>query len=233
MILVYHGYRKKVVINELLEKQKDESSKMNEEKDVMLQEIHHRVKNNLQVVNSLLNLQSREIDDEIISMIFKECQDRILSMAKLHEQMYRSDNLKTINVEDHFTKLIKRLIKDYQIDTAINLDIDIVHKGLGINTLVPLGLMINEMISNSLKYAFKEQEVGVIIVHIKHLEGLKHEMLIGDNGVGMPIDFNFEDSTTLGIQFIQVFTEQLNGSIKRIKQPGTKFCILFENIDRV
>jgi two-component sensor histidine kinase/Tfp pilus assembly protein PilF len=233
IFFTYRGYRKKNLINELLKKQKDEVSKSNEVKNAMLKEIHHRVKNNLQVVSSLLSLQSYEIEDEKVLAMFEESKNRILSMAHIHEQLYRSDDLKEVNVEHHFTELIKELIKDYQIDTKIGLNIDIMHEGLGVKTLVPLGLIINEMISNSLKYAFKGVEEGMVIVNIKHLEGVKYEMLIGDNGIGMVKDYDIENSTTLGTQLIQTFTSQLNGSIERVGDTGTLFRILFEEIDNI
>ena len=110
VIVIFRGYRKKILINELLEKQKNEVSIKNEEKKVMIKEIHHRVKNNLQVVSSLLRLQSFEINDESILAMFNESQNRILSMARLHEQMYMSEDLKNIDIEEHFINLIKELI---------------------------------------------------------------------------------------------------------------------------
>ncbi len=233
ILFIYRGYRKKILINELLEKQKNEVTRKNEEKKVMLKEIHHRVKNNLQVVNSLLSLQSYEIEDENVLAMFEESKNRILSMAHLHEQLYRSDDLKEVDVEHHFTELIKELIKDYEVDTKVGVDIDMMHEGLGVKTLVPLGLIINEMISNSLKYAFKGREEGVVTAHIKHLGGVKYEMLIGDDGIGMAEDYNIKESSTLGTQLIQTFTGQLNGSIERVGDTGTLYRIIFEEIDSI
>ncbi|MDB4533321.1 hypothetical protein N9242_00510 [Vicingaceae bacterium] len=230
-MLFIEAFEKKTLINELLEKQKDEVSKSNEVKNAMLKEIHHRVKNNLQVVSSLLRLQSHKINDEEILAMFNESQNRINSMARLHEQMYRSEDLVNININNHFTKLINELIKDYQLETKVKSEVDIIDFGLGIKTLVPLGLIINEMISNSLKYAFKNREEGLVKVSIGHLIENKYELIIGDNGVGMKLQYD-EVNTTLGGELIQIFTEQLNGSIERLNEEGTLFKIVFENIDK-
>lgn len=231
VIYIYRGYRKKVVINELLEIQKNEAQRKNEEKIAMLKEIHHRVKNSLQVVSSLIRLQANEIEDEQIGKMFEETQNRVLSIARLHEQMYNTENLKEINIKTHFTPLVKNLIKDYKIDTKVNVDIDFPAVEMSSKTLVPLGLIINEMISNSLKYAFVNRAEGLIKVHIKPAHGNFYEMIIGDNGIGMKKDFDFENSNSLGTQLIYIFTEQLNGTIQRIDEEGTFFRILFEKLE--
>lgn len=231
ILYIYRGYRKKVVINELLEVQKNEAQRKNEEKNMMLKEIHHRVKNSLQVVSSLIRLQANEVDDERIGKMFEETQNRVLSIARLHEQMYNSENLKEINIKTHFTPLIKDLIKDYNMGVKINLNIDLPDVEMSSKTLIPLGLIINEMISNSLKYAFVGKTEGVITIEIKPIGAVMFEMIIGDNGVGMPKDFDFENSTSLGTQLIHIFTEQLNGTIKRLEHEGTFFKIEFEKME--
>ncbi len=228
---VYRGYRKKVVINELLEVQRNEAQRKNEEKNMMLKEIHHRVKNSLQVVSSLIRLQANEVDDDRINKMFEETQNRVLSIARLHEQMYNSENLKEINIKTHFTPLVKDLIKDYNMGTKINLVIDLPNVEMSSKTLIPLGLIINEMISNSLKYAFVGKTEGSVTVTIKHLSEQLYEMIIGDDGVGMPKDFDFENSSSLGTQLIHIFTEQLNGNIKRLEKEGTYFKIEFEKME--
>jgi two-component sensor histidine kinase/Tfp pilus assembly protein PilF len=232
VIVIYRGNRKKDLINILLKKQKEEALKQNEEKIVLLKEIHHRVKNSLQVVSSLLRLQSHEVDDEKISKMFEETQNRVLSIAKLHEQLYSSENLKEIDIKQHFLPLINDLVEEYKLGTKIKLDLDIVDVKMGAETLVPLGLIINEMISNSLKYAFKGRDKGIIKINIAKVDNGRFEMIIGDNGVGMDNDFNFEESNSLGTQLIQIFTEQLNGSIERINEKGTVFKIEFEKQEK-
>lgn len=231
VVVVYRNGKKKDIINQLLEKQKNEAEKKSEEKNNMLKEIHHRVKNSLQVISSLLRLQSYEFDDEYVRNKFEEALNRVISIARLHEQMYNSENLKEINVKKHFTPLIKELIKDYQVSTEIELKIDLIDFEMGSKTLIPLGLMINEIISNSLKYAFNNSDRGEISIKILHLNENKFLLEIGDNGVGMPEDFNFYESQSLGIQLIHVFAEQLNGEIELTNNNGTKYKITFENLE--
>jgi len=220
-IVIYRGYKKKKKINELLKKQ-------NEEKTAMMKEIHHRVKNNLQVVNSLLNLQSREVEDEDVVAMFKEAQNRVLSMALLHEKMYRSDDLQHIDVQEHITLLVEDLVKTYEVGKTILLDINIQELNIGIRTLVPLGLIINEIITNALKYAFKDMNNGEITIHINRLENNSYAMIIGDNGMGLTEE---KDSKGIGTKIIQSFTKQLNGTLERIDKPGTLFKLTFEKID--
>ena len=213
----------KVVLRQQLLEKKDK------EKTAMLKEIHHRVKNNLQVVNSLLKLQSRELEDERIVAMFKEAQNRVLSMALLHEKMYRSDDLEHLDVRDHITLLIEDLVKSYSLENKISVAIDIDYIDIGLQTSVPLGLVINEIITNALKYAFPKEEKGTIKVVIKKEEERKFEMIIGDDGVGAgPF---LTEKGGLGTKLIKAFTKQLRGSIQRLEEPGTVFKIIFYNID--
>ena len=226
-INIYRGFKKKQLINELLEAQKAEISRKNEEKTAMLKEIHHRVKNNLGVVNSLLRLQSREIEDEKTLNMFKEAQKRVLSMALLHEKMYKSDDLAHIDIQEHIHLLASDLIKTYAVNKDIKLDISIKEIDIGLRTLVPLGLIINEIITNALKYAFNEKNNGCISLHIAPLDNDKFEMIIADDGSGYELK---KESTGLGSKLIQAFTKQLNGSMKRINESGTRFEFTFDMI---
>jgi len=211
-----------------LEKSNSLLERKNKEKTAMLKEIHHRVKNNLQVVNSLLKLQSREFEDEHAIAMFKEAQDRVLSMALLHEKMYKSDDLKHIDVQEHITLLAEDLIRSYSVKKNISLDIVIEKVEIGIRTLVPLGLIINEIISNALKHAFKNRNEGVIKVHLKQQNEGSFELIAGDDGMGY---VQKSRATGLGTKLIQIFTKQLNGKLEQLKQPGTVFKLIFEKID--
>jgi len=200
----------------------------NEEKNTMLKEIHHRVKNNLQVVNSLLSLQSREVNDERIIGMFNDARKRVLSMAMLHERMYGSDDLKHVDIHEHLKSLIENLIKSYAVDKDISLKINVKDVQMGISTLTPLGLMIIEMITNSLKYAFENKPQGIIYASLKPLEGEKYELIVGDDGIG----FNeIQESSALGTKLIQIFTRQLNGKMKKLSKQGTFYKLIFEKID--
>jgi len=200
----------------------------NEEKNTMLKEIHHRVKNNLQVVNSLLSLQSREVDDEKVVAMFKDARKRVLSMAMLHERMYGSDDLQFIDIHQHFKSLIENLVKSYAVDKKIKIEISVENIEIGISTLTPLGLLLIEVITNSLKYAFTTKKEGTIKVSLKQLNG-KYELIVGDDGAGF---IPKKESTGLGTKLIQIFSKQLNGSIEKLNSSGTVYRLVFEKIDK-
>jgi two-component sensor histidine kinase/Tfp pilus assembly protein PilF len=220
-LFFYLVSRKSKVVNKLLQKQDDE-------KKVMLKEIHHRVKNNLQVVNSLLRLQSKEIKDEEIVAKFRETQKRVITIAALHEKMYRSDNLKHINLREHIESIVEDLVTTYAIEKKIDVELSIEKISIGLRTLVPLGLIINEIIVNALKYAFVDTDEGLIKLQIKQLTKSSFEMVIGDNGVGLKND---EKASGFGAKLINIFAKQLNGTLDYIDGPGTMYKITFERID--
>jgi two-component sensor histidine kinase/TPR repeat protein len=215
-----------------IEKQRDLLGKENKERGFMMKEIHHRVKNNLQIVNSLLRLQSHKIKDENIVKIFEDAQHRIISMARLHESMYRSSDLKRIDIKAHFHSLITALIKEYQTETSIELNLQIEQLNIGMKTLVPLGLIINEMITNALKHAFVGNEKGTITVCLRTLKTNELELIVGDDGIGMPKDILPKEATSLGLELIYVFTEQLEGQLELLSAKGTQFQLLFNSIDK-
>ncbi|PHS07153.1 MAG: hypothetical protein COA88_09145 [Kordia sp.] len=214
--------------NRLLMEQNLESDKQLKRQDILLREIHHRMKNNLQVVTSLLRLQLKDIDDQKAIDILKETQNRVLSLARLHEKMYRSDDLEHINVKQHLTVLTEDLIKNYSVNQNIKTNIQVDDVKLGVKTLVPLGLIINEIITNSLKYAFTNINNGEITVHLKQDTPTHFELIIGDNGSGMK---GIIENNGLGSKLIKIFTQQLNGTISKQQKPGTMYNIQFEKID--
>jgi len=199
----------------------------NEEKNTMLKEIHHRIKNNLQVVNSLLNLQSREVDDEKVVAMFKDTRKRVLSMAMLHERMYGSDDLQFIDIHQHFKTLMENLVKSYAVDKKIKTDISVKDVEMGISTLTPLGLLLIEIITNSLKYAFLTKSEGTIKVSLKELND-KYELIVGDDGTGF---IPKKEEEGLGTKLIQIFSKQLNGTIEKLNSQGTVYRLVFEKID--
>jgi len=219
--------KKKKKIYKLLKKQKEEISLKNDEKTAMLQEIHHRVKNNLQVVNSLLRFQSREIKDKNVLAIFEKAQKRVVSMALLHEKMYNSDDLKHVDVKEYISLLIADLIETYSVGKKIRQNIQIEDVHFEMRTLVPLGLIINEIITNSLKHAFIDLLEGEIKIHIKQLKNNAFEMLIGDDGIGSVV----ARQSGLGNKLIHIFVKQLDGTIELLKESGTVYRIVFEEID--
>ena len=197
-------------------------------KDMLLKEIHHRVKNNLMVISSLLNLQSRYIKDEASKSIFKDSQNRARSMALIHELLYQSSDLKRINFGSYINKLTNELFSVYVTDPdKIKLNMNIGDIMLDINTAIPLGLIVNELVSNSMKHAFPSNRQGEIDITF-NLDNGNYSMIISDNGVGFPKDYNIQDSDSLGLKIVNSLTEQIEGEIKIETSSGTKFIIKFK-----
>ncbi|MEO5585726.1 MAG: sensor histidine kinase [Flavobacteriales bacterium] len=189
-----------------------------EEKEVMLKEIHHRVKNNLQIVRSLIRFQTDKVSDPRTMELFNECVNRVGAMALVHEQTYMSKDLANIDVTGYLNSLIRDLVYAYNIRLKLHMDVDIQVKTLGVDTLTPLGLLINEVISNSFKHAFTGREEGTVIVHLSGTEEGGLLLRIGDDGVGMPDFGRWEKPNSLGMELIQTLAGQLNATM--VLQPG-------------
>jgi two-component sensor histidine kinase len=197
------------------------------QQETLLKEIHHRVKNNLQVICSLLRLQSRFVEDPVIKAKFKESQNRVKSMALIHEKLYQSDDFRRIKLDEYIQDLTKTLLRTYTVNTSrISMEIDIDQNiFLDFDILTPCGLIICELISNSLKYAFEPNPSGKIWIRAT-LDDKQHlTLMIGDNGQGFPSDLNLENVKTLGLQLVQDLTEQLQGKLTINSDNGTEFKI--------
>ncbi len=197
-----------------------------EEKEILLKEIHHRVKNNLQIISSLLSFQIESpIGDK---SVLTESQNRISSMALIHEYLYKSDDLASINFNDYTQNLISNLIRIYKIDSgSININTDIEDINLKIESAVPCGLILNELISNSLKYAFPNGSCGEISIEFKKDENGKVNIICSDNGIGIPNEIDIKNTKTLGLKLVHMLTEQLEGTIELDRTNGTKFIMEF------
>lgn len=205
--------------------------KQKEEKEILLQEIHHRVKNNMQVIVSLLNIHSDYIKDPESQLLLQDSKNRIKSMALIHEKLYESKNFTKVNIGEYLDKLVNDLIDTYGVNKKIKVEKEIEADSFGFDTIIPLGLLINEVISNSLKYAFNDREDGKIIFKLKK-DGEYFILLIGDDGIGIPKE-KFENNTeTLGMELIKILTEQLNGTIELMGVKGTVYRIRFMSIDK-
>ncbi len=232
------AFDNKVLINtiwrDLTEKKKAEQTinKNIEEKEILLKEIHHRVKNNLQIITSLLNLQTNNIEDEKVKAILFQSKTRIESMCKVHEMLYSSKNLSSINYGVYLKDLLSKLIVNAKGEAnQILLHLEVSNLFLNINTAIPLGLLINELVTNSLKYAFPENIKGVITIKINSINGLQYEFIYGDDGIGYAPEISFKDAHSLGFQLIESLTEQLNGIIKRdFMKKGTHYSLIFEKL---
>jgi len=198
-----------------------------QEKEVLLREINHRVKNNLQIISSLISLQSQDIQDEQALSSLRVSQERIQAMALVHEMLQQSDDLARIDVGEY----IKRLADDFRISYGlasrnVNLIIDVDNILLGVDTAIPCGVIINELVSNSLKHAFPEDRVGEIVISFKELDG-QYTMIFKDDGVGLPEDLDIGNPASLGLTIVNALTGQLNGAIDLGRNGGTEIRITF------
>lgn len=199
------------------------------EKEVLIREIHHRVKNNLQVISSLLNLQGRTLRDPVILQVFRECQNRVRSMALVHEKLYQSKDLSRIPFADYIRSLTYHLFHIHRVEASrIALREDIEDVTLDLNTAIPCGLILNELISNALKYAFPEGRNGEILIQFKRQDTDKFLLLVSDNGVGLPENLDLHRTSTLGMQIVTLLVQQLDGTLEIRRQPGAEFRILFQ-----
>ncbi len=204
-----------------------------EEKEILLKEIHHRVKNNLQIISSLLNLQSRQIDNNYYLDIFKESQNRIKTMALVHEKLYQSKKLSLINFSNYIQSVVINLFHSYNINSdKVNLDIDVDKEiAMGIDLAIPCGLIVNELISNSMKYAFPNKEAGKILLSLnKHYE--TYILIVSDNGIGMKGEIDIENINSLGLQLVTALVRQIDGKLNLDNSDGTKFTISFKTLDK-
>ena len=198
------------------------------EKEILLKEIHHRVKNNLQIISSLLKLQADSINDEQVKESFRESQQRIVAMASVHTQLYESQTFAAISFADYVQDMTRQLLQAYKTDTAaIGLVINIEEIMLPIDSAIPCGLLINELITNALKYAFPEARKGEITIEAQQTEnGVR--LIFADNGIGLPNDVDFHTTETLGLRLVQMLVKQLDGSIELSLEKGTRYVIQFK-----
>ncbi|MEG4502523.1 PAS domain S-box protein [Microcoleus sp. F6_B4] len=198
------------------------------EKEVLFQEIHHRVKNNLQVISSLLKLQSRYIQDSRFSEMLKESQNRVRSMALVHEQLYQSKDLSNIDFAEYIQNLAHNLFQAYEIQAeGVILQTNLAPCYLNIDTAVPCGLIINELVTNALKYAFTGQIKGKINIDLNLENNILCVLTVSDSGIGFPQDLDYQKSQTLGLRLVGSLVKQIRGKIELLETAGTTFKITF------
>ena len=209
------------------------------EKETLLKEIHHRVKNNLTVISSLLNLQSQYIKDKDDLMMFMESQSRAKSMALIHQRLYDSSDLKSINFGDYIRTLANEMFQTYVYDpSTVKLNLMVEDVMLDVNTAIPLGLILNELLTNSMKYAFPSEGLngingqinGNINVNLSKNNG-NYTMIVEDDGVGFPDDVDMDNTDSLGLQLINSLTDQIDGDIILNRTNGTSFTIKFSETE--
>jgi two-component sensor histidine kinase/putative methionine-R-sulfoxide reductase with GAF domain len=198
------------------------------EKEVLLKEIHHRVKNNLQIITSLLNLQSAQLKDPESLTLFRESQYRVRSMALIHEKLYQSKDLARVDFDSYIRDLMVYLFRSYAANPdQIRMNIQTHEIYLGIDTAIPCGLIISELVTNTLKYAFPDGRRGELLVSLGPADDDELTLLVKDNGIGLPKDFDWRESDSLGLQLVNTLSAQLHGKIQVDGEGGTSFKITF------
>jgi PAS domain S-box-containing protein len=218
------------ILEDISERKRTEKAMLEtlKEKEVLLREIHHRVKNNMQIISSLLRLQSSQTENQAVRDIFRASQNRIRSMALVHEKLYVSKDLSRINFSDYIQSLAIHIFQSYQIDSGlIHLKTDLEDVFLDIQTAVPCALILNELITNALKYAFPNGRPGEIEIRLQTLTKPKHCLVIKDTGVGIPSDVDLKNPKSLGLEIVAMLVGQLDGSIEIRREGGSEFIIIF------
>ncbi len=197
------------------------------EREVLLKEIHHRVKNNLQIVSSLLDLQSNAIPDTRSRYLFHESRSRIQAMAMIHEMLYQSSDFAVIDFAKYLDRLTSSLFQLYLQDGRVSRLLDVGEVILGLDEAIPCGLIVNELVSNALKYAFPGNRPGALNVGVHCLDGGMITLMVEDDGAGFPDSLDFRETETLGLQLVTLLVKQLRGTIELLSTPGTCFRIQF------
>jgi PAS domain S-box-containing protein len=220
------------IIRDVTERKRNEKMLQNSlnEKEMLLKEIHHRVKNNLMIISSLLNLQSRYIKDEESKNVFKESQNRARSMALIHERLYQSTDLKRIDFGDYIRTLSNDLYNTYVLDkNSIILDVDVGDIMLDIDISIPLGLIVNELVTNCLKHAFILGKNGKINIKFQTLDN-NYQLEVKDDGTGFSEDIDYKNTDSLGLRLVRSLTEQIDGEIELNNIHGASFIITFPQL---
>lgn len=199
-----------------------------QEKEVLLKEIHHRVKNNLQVISSLLSLQSEYAKDVQTLTMFKECQLRVRSMALIHDQLYHAKDLARVDFAEYAQNLTAYLLRSFGVySDRIDLKITIGHVLLDVETAIPCGLILNELVSNCLKHAFPADQAGEIHIRLQATPEGQFTLMVRDNGVGFPPALDFRETESLGLQLVNTLASQLGGTLELERNGGTTFSLTF------
>jgi two-component sensor histidine kinase len=197
-------------------------------KDVLIKEVHHRTKNNLVVIQSLLSLQIKDIVDDKSRQYFRDAENRVKSMIMIHDLLHRSDDITKMRSRDYIEKLVRSLFYSYKADAqAIKLQYHIQDIIMDVDTMIPLGLIINELVSNVLKYAFPDGAEGELGISLKRTEENSNELIIKDSGAGLPEDFDPKKAKSLGLWIVNTLVKQVEGALVVSNKDGTEFRITF------
>jgi len=199
------------------------------EKEVLMKEIHHRVKNNLQVISGLLELQGKTLTDEVAREALLEGRNRVRSIALIHQNLYQFENLSSIDLKRFINDLCRQVQSVFQKEKKVSLAVEVPDVNLDIDSAVPLGLILNELLSNSFKYAFRETSAGAITVAIRTISEGRFQLIYSDSGPGLPDDFDLKKATTLGLQLVNDLSRQIGGKVTYEFRNGAAFTINFTN----
>jgi PAS domain S-box-containing protein len=203
------------------------------EKEVLIREIHHRVKNNLQIISSLLDLQSKKIEDKEFAAMFTNCQSRVKSIALIHEKLYQTNSFTRVDFGGYTKNLVHYLFRMFDVKSdRISLKLNTENVYLPMNIAIPCGLIINELVTNSLKHAFEETGNGKLTIEVKYISGNRFTLIVKDNGKGLPAHINFRKTDTLGFSLINNLTQQLGGNLEIKQNNGTEFKITFSILNQ-
>jgi hypothetical protein len=224
-----------VFVRDITERKRAEAAlrASDEEKGLLLKEIHHRVKNNMQVISSMLSLQSREAKDPEIIEMFRDVQTRIRSMALVHEKLYQSKDLARVDFASYLQSLIVHLFHAYRVDPdRVRYELKAEQASLDINTAIPIGLIVSELVSNALKYAFPEGRNGIIRIELEPAPGDRLILGVADDGVGLPAGLDVRNTESLGLQIVNMLVDQLGGRLEVDRKAGTGFRMDFQEPKR-
>lgn len=230
--VIYYNSKENKKQRKIVEQQKEVIEKSLNEKETLLREIHHRVKNNLQIISSLLNMQSSELHSEEVYYMLKEGQNRIQAMSLIHQKLYQSEDIDKVEIESYVSDLSSFLSQMY-VGYSQNIEVQIMaHKcKFDFETAVPLGLVINELVSNAYKHAFVDQKSGIIRIEINTLGDIDYQLKVGNNGKPLPEDFSLEEQKSLGLKIVSILSRQLRGSFKiNSTDEFTTFVVTFKNL---
>jgi two-component system, sensor histidine kinase PdtaS len=224
--------------NRLLSLQKTELEQKNEiirisliEKETLLKEIHHRVKNNLQILSSLLNLQSQNVKNKKAIEALSESQQRLHSIALVHQKLYQNDNLAKINVKEYLEDLVETIhLSFYSKEKSVSYRLNIADVNLDVDTVVPLGLILNELVTNAYKYAFNKANDGALSIDLNKEDEHLYLLIVKDNGPGLPENLNIDETESLGLKLVSILVKQLEGTINVKSNNGAEFNINFIDV---
>ncbi|MVM41707.1 tetratricopeptide repeat protein [Spirosoma sp. HMF3257] len=232
--LVYNRYRLKQKSSAILEAHQKEINDQNQslqrlltEKEWLLKEIHHRVKNNLQIVMSLLNTQSAYLTDEAAMLAIRDSQHRVQAISLIHHKLYQSENLSSIDMSTYIRELVEYLRDFFGTGQRIRFETHIDPVKLGVSYAVPIGLILNEAITNSIKYAFPDNSVGQIVISFQHTGGMTYLLTIADNGIGLPATMDSQQHDSLGLSLMRGLSDDIDGHFAIANDKGTRITMRF------